>query len=566
MLVSLNRSRILRTVALLCVLGLGISAFGAQEDSDSQTQLYVVRGTVLNSQSHQPIARALVNAQEDAALTDNDGRFELNLPAGTMQFNIRRPGYSAQRSLTHVVQVGANMPELTFYLTPEAMITGQVTLSTADGADGIRIMAYRKRFINGRDQWTMAGLATTNSEGAYRIARLQPGTYLLYTEPARDRDGLPATGATVYGYPAVYYPGVTDMSAAGLLTLTAGQHAQADFALTREPFYSVTATVANREQTRGMNFQVLDRTGRTLGLPVHWNAQQGTAQVNVPNGSYLLETRANGVQAYGRGVFGQGQSYGRTEFTVAGAPVTGLSLSILPLHAVPVVVRKIFTSTTNTGVSADGQGSEGGAVSAGLNLSLVPAEEFFGPGAGSGLRPGEGGTYEIENVSPGKYWVEVTPFQGYISSITSGGVDLAREPLVVGPGSTSAPIEITLRDDAGSITGQIMNGQTSSATESNGQPAVGEQQRVFVYAIPLFATAGQVSQITAQSSGQFTIGNLAPGSYRVVAFDSLQEIDFHTPQGLAKYAAVGQVVTVEASAAANVQLEVSQTGGGEEQP
>ena len=39
------------------------------------------------------------------------------------------------------------MPALTFYLEPEALITGQVMLSTADAADGIRVMAYRRRII-----------------------------------------------------------------------------------------------------------------------------------------------------------------------------------------------------------------------------------------------------------------------------------------------------------------------------------------------------------------------------------------------------------------------------------
>jgi hypothetical protein len=557
----------LRSVALLCALGLSVTLLGAQEDSDSQAQTYVVRGTVLNSLTHQPVARALVNAQEDAVLTDNDGRFEVNLPGGTAQFNVRRPGYNLRRSSIHIVQVGANMPELTFYLTPEAMITGQVTLSTSDAADGIRIMAYRKRFVNGRDQWTMEGMATTNSEGAYRIARLQPGTYLLYTEPSREQDGQAAAGATVYGYPSVYYPGVADMSAAGLLTLTPGQHGQADFALTREPFYSVTVAVPNREQSRGISFQVLDRSGRPLGLPVRWNAQQSTAQANVPNGSYLLETRTTGpAQSYGRGVFGQAQWYGRVEFTVASAPVTGLSMSILPLHSIPVTVRKVFTAQSNT--SAEGQPGEDGSASAGLNLSLAPAEEFFGQGGANGLRPAgnDGSGFEIENVSPGRYWAEPTPFRGYVSSITSGGVDLAREPLVVGAGSTSAAIEITLRDDSGSITGQLTNALDSSASETNGQPASGEQQRVYIYAIPLFASAGQVGQTVVQNSGQFTISNLAPGPYRVVAFDSQQEIDFHTPQGLAKYAAMGQTVTVEASGTANVQLGLAQSSTAEAQP
>ena len=36
----------------------------------------------------------------------------------------------------------------------------------------------------------MQGTATTNSDGVFRIAGLPPGSYLLYTQPARDGDGL----------------------------------------------------------------------------------------------------------------------------------------------------------------------------------------------------------------------------------------------------------------------------------------------------------------------------------------------------------------------------------------
>jgi len=63
-----------------------------------------------------------------------------------------------------------------------------------------------------------------------------------------------------------------------------------------------------------------------------------------------------------------------------------------------------------------------------------------------------------------------------------------------------------------------------------------------------------------QGSGQVMLPGLAPGSYRVVAFDSPQEIDFHTPEGLAKYAGMGATTTVEAGGTANVQVEVIHTG------
>jgi len=524
-----------------------------QETSDQSNPTYPVKGVVLNSITHQPVARALVDSHEGAVLTDNEGRFELDVPAGMVQISVKRPGYGSRgRVSNHTVRVGPNMSALTFNIIPEALITGQVTLSTSDAADGIRVMAYRRRIVNGREQWMMEGNARTNSDGVFRIAGLSAGDYLLYTQPARDSDGPAGRGGSVYGYPAAYYPGVADISAAGVLALAAGQHGQADFTLARQEFYSVTVTIANSE-SGGMNLQVRDRSGRQMGFPVRWNAQQGTAQVNVPNGSYFLEGRRRG----------EAQMFGRVDFNVAGAALAGLNMALLPLHAIPVTVRKVFTSTSNTGVSIAYDGPPGGepSASAGLNISLVPAEEFFGsPGGGGGLRAAEGAnqgsSFEIENVGPGRYWVETSPFEGYVSTITSGGVDLARDPLVIGPGATTAPIEVTLRDDTGTITAQL---SSASIDQQTGATSSGEQKDIYVYAIPLFASSAPIRMSGFQGSGQASIGGLAPGSYRVIAFDAPQEIDFHTPEGLAKFAGEGQAATVDAGGTANVQLDVIHT-------
>jgi len=504
---------------------------------------------VLNGVTHQPVARALVKTPEgNGVLTDNDGNFEINgLSAGTQQFLLQRPGYEGfeHGQNAHTVMVGANIPSLTFYLTPNAVITGQITLSTSDSADNIDVSAWRKQIQNGHSVWSMAGQAMTNSEGAFHIGNLPAGSYLLYTQPSEELNRA-AAGTISSGYPAIYYPGVTDVSAAGMLTLTAGQQARADFTLTQQRFYSVTATVTNATPGPGMGFQIHDRSGRALGFPVRYDQQTQMVHASIPSGNYVLQA----------GGYGRNRTYGRTEFIVANAPVSGLSITILPLHSIPVNIRKDFTET-NSGANGFAGGSSA-SMDAGMNLSLFSADETFGQNFGGGnLRPVEGvnngRSFELENTSPGRYWVNTSAFQGYVSSITSGGVDLAREPLTIGPGNTSAPIEVTLRNDTGSITGTI-NGMAT--TNPN---ATGEQPRIHIYAIPLFATTTNAPEIMSNPTGQFSFYNLPPGSYRVIAFDQLQEIDFHTAEGLAALSGKGQTTTVEANGTAHVQLDVIHT-------
>ena len=105
-------------------------------------QTYTVRGIVLNSINHQPMARVLVEEQSGAVLTDSNGRFELQLPAQMVTITARRPGFEGQnQGNARTVQVSANMPEVTFNLMPQALITGRIALPDEADATGLRITA-----------------------------------------------------------------------------------------------------------------------------------------------------------------------------------------------------------------------------------------------------------------------------------------------------------------------------------------------------------------------------------------------------------------------------------------
>jgi hypothetical protein len=514
---------------------------------------YPVHGVVLNSLTHEPIARALVQAPDDSVLTDNEGHFELNLPAGVVGINIRRPGYDTRGpSTNHTVRVAPNMPSLDFYLIPEAVITGHITLANGDEADGIRIAAYRKRNVNGSARWFLQGVATSNSEGVFRLANLEaPGSYLLYSMPSHDRVGPLTPGAASYGYPSLYYPGVADLSAAGLITLSPGQQAEADFILARQSFYPVTIAVANSQEGRGAHVQSHDSSGRVMDVSTRWNPQQRVAQVDLPNGHYYAEARSRTTSS----------EYGRVDFSVAGAPLQGLRIKLLPLQPVQVEVHKEFTATSNSGSQIVRYPDPAINSNPGLNVTFSSTEPFNRNVAGSGLRRPEGSSdnslFQIDNLTPGSYWVHTNAFEGYVSSITCGGVDLARDPLVVGPGNTTAPIVITLRNDAGGISGKIDPSSSASGDSVNG---VGEVTSAFVFAVPLFPTTSQMSRTTALASSQFTFPNLAPGSYLLFALDEDREIDAIDPEELAPYRRSGQTVKVEAGGLVNAELEVMKTG------
>jgi hypothetical protein len=241
--------------------------------------------------------------------------------------------------------------------------------------------------------------------------------------------------------------------------------------------------------------------------------------------------------------------WGSTAFQVNGAPAS-FAISIVPVPRIPVVIRREFLALADGSQQPDTSGP-------GMNLVLAPADDIdLGRGGGGGLNHEDASNneWQLNVTEPGRYWMEAQPFPpAYISSITSGGVDLGSNPLIVIPGSTPPPIEVTLRNDAGTITGQI-NSQNPNASAS--PTTAGERPQVWIYAIPLFSTPARLPEGSMESNGQFSIPMLAPGSYRVVACDSQQDIDFHSPEGLAAWAGKGQTVTVDPGGTASVELDI----------
>ena len=350
----------------LALVFLPIASAAQVSIPDENSARYPVHGVVLNSLTHEPIPRALVENNFAAELTDGDGRFELSLPDATLQITVRRPGYNARgQDQNHTVKVSPNTPELTFYLTPQATITGHVTLSTGEPADGITFLAYRKAIVEGRERWEVGNSASTDSEGTFRMANLAtPGLWVLCSVPSQEHlglgagdvldailDRLPASegariagaltpAASTPGYPSICYPGPIpasgDVAPANALTLAPGQQAEVEITLTRQPFYHVAIGIPNAAGAAGVGVDIRDPSGRTLEFSTEWNSRKALAEVYLPSGQYYAEARSQG----------QINGYGRLDFRVGGAAVTGLSMMLLQSRPISVEIHKEFVATS----------------------------------------------------------------------------------------------------------------------------------------------------------------------------------------------------------------------------
>lgn len=572
--------RLLRVMSIVCAELLFVLACTAQnpvsysrgfavssDQAQYQATTYPVDGVVENSLTHEPIARVLVAGLQDRVLTDNEGRFELQLPKGTIMIRLQRPGYGSRgpyEEATHIVDVAPDMPALTYYLSPSASITAHVVLSNGDQPDGLIFTLYSRTVMNDHAQWTQSGSAAVDSGGAARFFSLAaPGEYVLCSNSSSDDNATANSRLPASGYPSLCFPGGTDFASATVspLTLRPGQQADLEADLARQPFYPVTITPVGAGGTGVPFVQVHTQNGQTVGAAVVPSIRAWDWTFNLPNGTYYADT----VIHAGKGP--ESFRYGRVDFTVAGGPVSGLKLAALPMQPISVEIHREFTATGNQGVASFNGPVSGGAGEPGppLNLSFFAVDNLGDAGYSDGLRrdPNSPNSdlFQLRIMRPGRFWAHVDPYGPYyVSSITCGGVDLASHPLEAGPGGSSYPIEITLRNDMGRLT--TMLALPSSDASAEGMES-GDMARVFLYAIPLFPTVERINVWAAQTSSFHFSNPLPPGEYLVVASHHQQQFDLGDPKTIARLSDQGQKVTIEPGQTATVVLNKVMSDGAE---
>jgi len=542
----------------------------AQTNRIVQEESNTIRGTVLNKVTHEPIARALVFSQDNrfATLTDDRGHFAFvfaggeGQPAGdgaVQNVVTQRPSLLLARKTgflrndyQQLLPGGGTEPELTIQLEPEALVVGHVFLPGSDGSDTIQVELFRRQVREGREHWDSAGTVVSRSDGEFRFAELSAGSYKLVTHELLDRDPLTFNpSGQLYGYPPVYYPSAAGFATASIIRLSAGSTSRVTVTPERQAYYPVRMRVANAPTGISIGISVWPLASQGPGYSLSYNAAEQLIQGALPEGTYLVRGT----------IYGRDAMTGVSTLTVKGSSVGGPVMTMLPNGSIPVTVQEEFQYPES---SAQGSMSVGSIRSSSgnerrrnyLNVSLIPLEDA-GSAPEASLRPPKGADDDsplvIENVQPGRYRVAVNTTIGFVSSITSGGTNLLRQPLVVGEGSTTAPIEITVRDDGAELEGTIER-TPAGRGDKTGFTSPGASQGN-VYFVPTDDDTGQFRVAWLSPDGTFQVHELPPGVYRIFAFDRQQpDLEYASEEAMAKYEPKSQVIRVVAGQKVRLQL------------
>jgi hypothetical protein len=159
---------------------------------------------------------------------------------------------------------------------------------------------------------------------------------------------------------------------------------------------------------------------------------------------------------------------------------------------------------------------------------VLPLPIFLQPG-----RIQEDGTFKISGVSRDQYNVQVLGLSGgqYVKSVRAGNVDVTTSGLDLTSSETAPPLEIRVSAKGATVSGVVLDGE---------KPSPGAV--VVALAQPFDPNRRSAMQKTATTdqNGRFTLQGLAPGEYRVYAWDSyllLNDLDTEQLKPFDKFAA-----------------------------
>src|SRR6266404_819002 len=548
--------------AIILFCSVVITSLSAQTNGPSKPESDVIRGTVVNSQTHEPIGHALVYSPDNrlATMTDDRGRFQFNLsqldsqasssyvfrhPFADRPYTLmaRKPGFLPPGNRQPIPVTGETQSDFTISLVPEALIVGRVLIPGADGFDRIQVELFCRTIQEGAERWQSWGTIMSRSNGEFRFAELQPGSYKLVTHELLDRDPLSFNPrGQLFGYPPVYYPSGTDFEAASVIQLSSGAMFVASISPVRREYYAVKIKLANAAANLPIDIQVWPQGHPGPGYAIGHNETEQLIQGSLPDGYYFVQVSSYGPTAMN----------GASDLLVKGAAVEGQTVALLPNVSIPVSVHEEFQlQETLAQVSAPETNLRVKGRPRYLQVNLRPVENYGPPWGAASMRqpqnPQDDSPLVIENVHPGRYRVQVNTPVGFASSITSGGIDLLNLPLAVPAGGAILPIEITLRADGAEVEGAVENANSpGSSQQSQGQ----------VYFVPVAGNNGQFRVAWLSPEGKFQLHQLPPGAYRVLAFNHPEsDLEYQNAEAMSKYDSKAQILRVTPGQKAHLRLQ-----------
>ncbi len=530
-------SRSIRLVAVLaatCVV-LFCSAH-AQIENPARTQIpsgpYRIAGMVVNAKAGGVLVRARVTIADaknrpsvQSVITGDDGRFEFRVPAGKYSLDGAKRGFIAASYNQHdgystAIVTGADLDteNLALRLAPNAVLSGKVLDEFGEPVRRAQIMVYRESHFQGVSRIFRYRGAMADDQGRYEVTPLDEGTYFVSAKaspwyavhPTSSGEGAASLAPQVdssldVAYPVTYYGDATEAEDAAPIPVRGGDRLEADIHMNPAPSLHLIVHVPEDDK-EGMTIP-------TLQKPVFDGLEQveaGHIEVTGP-GVYEI----TGI-APGRYAVRMADSSGQVREPMELDLTSGSELALSSGRS---------TSKIKTTVQVEGAASLPAQLQIGLrnNKGRVEASQVDAKGEAN-----------FEDVIPGKYDIVAgSATQRYaVVRIASEAGTTSGHSLNVAPG---AALSISVTLVGGSVT-------VEGFAKRVGKGASG----AMIVLVPKNPEANHDRFRRDQSDldGSFSLPNVIPGSYTIIAIENGWDLDWSEPAVLAVYLKHGQTIEV----------------------
>jgi hypothetical protein len=524
------RARILTLWAAFLVLPL----HGAQRNTAG------VQGVVTVGDSTQPLGGVAItvrgsNIVEPKSLqSDKDGRFVVpELPPGTYSLDAMREGYA--RPTTIYFNVTANqVTPLKLKLLAQGAISGRVTGMPGQGV----VQVLRVNYSEGVKVLRAVGVSGGNVDdrGQYRLFGLDPGQYYIAAVPTTflktplDKHPL-----------RTYFRSETDPANAIPVTVRPGAEVRADIAVQSRASVSLSGRVISplpQETVRGRgSFEIY--TLIPQGSDVVHQPQPSALNVAVDktNGNFELAGIVAGrYDLYVRTGTPDTPLFGHMELDVQDRPLKDL---VIPLALSPRIEGRVVYQDQN---------GKGLPIPASTQVRLVTQGDLLSLSSGGvGVPVGPDGQFTLPNVMGGVYRVIVSG-TGYIEALRQDGVASPGKSIIVGTRPTV--LDVTFVVGGHAVKGSVRNWQQVSES-------VGVLSRILLVPDPPRRQDFSLYRATrADTTGRFTLSNVAPGEYKIFAWEHILVGAEQNNKFLSEYESRGVRVRVQAPASPEVQVDM----------
>lgn len=496
---------------------------------------WTISGVVVSATTGAPLDRTEVTlsttgsdgTQLAETSTTETGRFRFDgVQTGKYALAAARRGYLPSNYQEHegyftAIVTGPNLEtqNLRMELTPYGAISGTVSDDGGNPVAGAKLTLFRQDDSTGEAKVEEASSETTDDGGEYEFARLQGGTYYIAvsaqpwyafrpsapTNLSTGQQDAAAQSPLDVAYPLTFYPNAPDSSSATPIQINAGDRAEANFSLHAVPAIHLQLHLSIPQGQRGMAAPELVQQA--------FGTEESLQSLDVGNVAY--DRRNNTVSVYYGPVAPGHYELRQNEGGAMSIDATS-SRTLDGLAAAPTVdVRGRFAMAS------------GSALPERTIVSLRLANGHPSPLA---TVLGRDGSFDFPNVAPGTYEVHLIGSLVVVQMAASGG-EVHGSHITVG--SDSVLLAATLASGSATVNGFA----------ARGSKGVGGTMVLLVRSDPN-ASEELIRRDQSDSDGSFSLINVVPGTYTLVAIENGWGLEWKHRSAIAAYLKRGVTVQV----------------------